>query len=122
MQTGLNAALPEKPEVHFPPGSLLAQFAHPAIPDASFLRAPGDEAAERGDGVWGSKSSLAQDRNIAEHHAGIPQPKALPWSLQAHNNNSFADYFHLFTVPGSVLGLGLWNQPPLALFALPAKP
>lgn len=121
MQAGLKAALPEKPEVHFPPGSLLAQYADPAIPNAPFLRAPGDEAAERGDAVsLGQEIKPGPDRNTAEHQAGTPQPKILPWSLQAHNNNnnSFADYFHLFTVPGSVLGLGLWKQPPLALFCI----
>lgn len=43
----MRAALPETPEGHFPPGRFLGLFADPAIPKASFLRAPGAQAAGR---------------------------------------------------------------------------
>lgn len=110
MQTGLKAASQRNPRCI----SQLEVSQH-NLQILPFLMQLSSEHLEMREG---RESSLAQDRDITEHQAGVPPPTILPWSLQA-DNNSFADYFYLFTVPGSVVGLGLWNQPPLAL---PAKP
>jgi len=51
----------------------------------------------------------------------IPNPKFSLGHFK-HSTTPLRMFFQLLTVPSSILGLGLLNQPTLALFALPAKP
>lgn len=96
--------------------SLVEVFPH-NLQILPFLRAPGDQGSREGVMVfpWGRKSSLAQDRDITEHQAGIGflDPK-LSLGHSKHKTTHLLVFFLVFfTVPGSVVGSGLWNQPPL---------